>query len=77
MCMNDAAALYQAGEGKWGTDEAAFNRIFATRSPAELALINQYYKQNTGKGLLSAINNEFSGDTKDLLDTIVRSNVDP
>ena len=77
MCMNDAAALYQAGEGKWGTDEATFNRIFATRSPAELALINQYYKQNTGKGLLGAINNEFSGDTKDLLDTIVRSNVDP
>ena len=76
-CMNDAAALYQAGEGKWGTDEATFNRIFATRSPAELALINQYYKQNAGKGLLGAINSEFSGDTKDLLDTIVRSNVDP
>ena len=76
-CMNDAAALYQAGEGKWGTDEATFIRIFSTRSPAELALINQYYKQNTGKGLLGAIDSEFSGDTKDLLDTIIRSNVDP
>ncbi len=77
LCAADAAALYQAGEGKWGTDEATFNRIFATRSPAELALINQYYKQQTGKGLLGAINSEFSGDTKDLLDTIVRANVDP
>jgi hypothetical protein len=76
-CAADAAALYQAGEGKWGTDEATFTRIFATRSPAEFALINQYYKQHTGKGLLGAINSEFSGDTKDLLDTIVRSNVDP
>ena len=76
-CMNDAAALYQAGEGKWGTDEATFTRIFATRSPAELALINQYYKQHTGKGLLGAIDSEFSGDTKDLLNNIVRSNVDP
>jgi hypothetical protein len=76
-CMNDAAALYQAGEGKWATDEATFNRIFATRSPTELALINQYYKQQTGKGLLGAINSEFSGDTKELLGTIVRSNVDP
>ena len=76
-CQQDAAALYQAGEGKWGTDEDTFIRIFSTRSPAELALINQYYKQNTGKGLLGAIDAEFSGDTKDLLDTIVRSNVYP
>jgi hypothetical protein len=76
-CMADAAALYQAGEGKWGTDEATFYRVFANRSPAELAVINQYYKQNSNKGLLGAINSEFSGDTKDLLDTIVRSNVDP
>ena len=76
-CMNDAAALYQAGEGKWGTDEATFNRVFATRSPADLALINQYYKQHSGKGLLGAIDSEFSGDTKELLDTIVRANVDP
>ena len=76
-CQQDAAALYQAGEGKLGTDEATYGRIFTTRSPAELALINQYYKQNTGKGLLTAIDSEFSGDTKDLLNTIVRSNIYP
>ena len=76
-CQQDAAALYQAGEGKWGTDENTFIRIFSTRSPAELALINQYYKQSAGKGLLGAIDAEFSGDTKSLLDTIVRSNVYP
>ena len=75
-CHNDAAALYQAGEGKRGTDEDTFIRIFATRSPAELALINQYYKAHTGKGLLGAINAEFSGDEKNLLDTIVRAQVD-
>ena len=76
-CQQDAAALYQAGEGKWGTDEDTFVRIFSTRSPAELALINQYYKQNAGKGLLGAIDAEFSGDEKSLLDTIVRANVYP
>ena len=76
-CQQDAAALYQAGEGKWGTDEATFTRIFSTRSPDELALINQYYKQNTGKGLLGAIDAEFSGDEKDLLNTVVRANVYP
>ena len=76
-CQNEANALFQAGEGKWGTDEQTFNRIFATRSPAELAVINQHYKQQAGKGLLGAIDSEYSGDNKDLLDTIVRSNVDP
>ena len=76
-CQQDAAALYQAGEGKMGTDEATYNRIFTTRSSAELALINQYYKQHTGKGLLGAIDSEFSGDTKDLLNTVVRSNIYP
>ena len=34
-------------------------------------------QQNTGKGLLTAIDSEFSGDTKDLLNTIVRANVYP
>ena len=76
-CQVDAAALYNAGEGRWGTDEATFTRIFATRSPADLVLINQYYRAQTGKGLLGAIDSEFSGDTKELLDTIVRAQVDP
>ena len=75
-CIEDASTLYKAGEGKWGTDEDTFTRIFATRSPTELAIINKYYKQQTGKGLLGAINSEFSGNTKELLNTIVRSNVD-
>ena len=76
-CIADASSLYKACEGKLGTDEDTFTNIFATRSPTELAIINQYYKQQSGKGLLGAINSEFSGDTKELLNTIVRSNVDP
>ena len=76
-CAMDASSLYKAGEGKFGTDEDTFTRIFATRSPTELAIINNYYKQQTGKGLLRAINSEFSGDAKELLNTIIRSNVDP
>ena len=36
-CQQDSATLYQVGEGKWGTDEATFTRIFSTRSPDELA----------------------------------------
>ena len=75
-CQQDANVLYQAGEGKWGTDEDTFIRVFATRSSAELMLINQYYKAKTGKGLLSAIDSEFSGDMKELLNTVIRAQVD-
>ena len=59
------------------TNEVLFNRVFAIRIPPELALIIQYYKQHPGKGLLGVVNNEFSWDTKELLDIIIRSNVDP
>ena len=77
-CANDAAYLFQAGEQKRGTDEETFTRIFTTSSPTEFALINHFYRQQTGKGLLGAIESEFefSGDTKELLETIVRAQVD-
>ena len=71
QCQADAQALYKAGEGRWGTDEATFIRIFANRSAAEIAAINQCYMQIKGKGLLHAIDKEFSGDIKKLLQTIV------
>ena len=77
MCQNDAQALYQAGEGRWGTDEATFIRLFATRSAAELAMIDNCYSRLRGKGLLKAIEKEFSGDIRKLLETIVEGLLDP
>ena len=76
-CQADAQALYKAGEGRWGTDEATFIRIFANRSPAEMAMINDFYTKLRGKGLLKAIDKEFSGDIKKLLQTIVGGLLDP
>ena len=72
MCQADAQALYSAGEGRWGTDESTFIRIFANRSPAEILMINDCYTRLRGKGLLHAIEKEFSGDIRKLLETIVR-----
>jgi len=77
MCQSDAQALYSAGEGRWGTDESTFIRIFASRSAAEMALINDCYTRLRGKGLLKAIDNEFSGDIKKLLETVVGGLLDP
>ena len=75
-CQEDANALYKAGAGRWGTDEATFIRIFANRSAAEIACINQCYLKMRGKGILYAIDKEFSGDVKKLLQTIVGALLD-
>ena len=50
-CQNDVQSLYSAGEGRWGTDEATFIRIFAQRSASEMALICQLYQNIRGKGI--------------------------
>ena len=77
MCQADAQALYKAGEGRWGTDEPTFIKIFAKRSAAELSMINDCYLKLRGKGLLKAIDKEFSGDMKKLLQTVVGGLLDP
>ena len=77
MCQADAQALYSAGEGRWGTDEPTFIRIFAKRSAAEIMMINDCYTKLRGKGLLKAIDKEFSGDIKKLLQTVVGGLLDP
>ena len=77
-CANDASDLYKLGEKKRENDEETFIRIFTKSSPTEITIINHFYKQQTGKGLLGAIDSEFdfSFETKSLLDTIVRAQVD-
>ena len=77
MMSNDAQALYRAGAGRWGTDEAMFNKIFALRSAAEIRMIFQYYEQQSGKNLLKAVDSEFSGDIKTLLYTVVQGLLNP
>ena len=72
MCQADAQALYRAGEGGWGTDESTFIKIFANRSAAEIMMINDCYSRLRGKGLLHAIEKEFSGDIRKLLETVVQ-----
>ena len=77
QCQSDAQALYQAGEGRWGTDEATFVRIFTQRSAAELDMISSCYQQLRGNTLHNAIDKEFSGNTKNLLHTILEGLQDP
>jgi hypothetical protein len=59
----DVEALYKAGAGKIGTDEAAFINIISTASPAHLEAVYYAYAQKYGKALDTVIRDEMGGDT--------------
>ena len=76
-CTNKVEQLYKAGEKRWGTDEKVFYDILTRASPAEIKMINKIYTQKYNHGLLKAIDNEFSGDLKKLLKTMVHVSLNP
>jgi len=73
----DAKKLHDAGEGKWGTDEAVFNQIFALRSFEQLRLTWLFYRKLTGSLILDVIEKELSGKLKFAFLTIARYIKDP
>ncbi|XP_041642640.1 annexin A3a isoform X2 [Cheilinus undulatus] len=68
----DAKALYDAGEKKWGTDEAKFVEILCTRSIPQLRQTLVEFKNISGKTLQQSIEGEMSGDIKELLVAVVK-----
>jgi hypothetical protein len=76
-CNKIASELYKAGEGKLGTDEEVFNKVFALSSPPELFSINNYYVQYSSKTLKEAVEKEYSGNIKNALITILESTISP
>jgi len=58
----DAQNLYKAGEKKWGTDEASFNLVMASRNRAQLCATFEAYRQISNKDITKSLQNEFSGD---------------
>lgn len=77
LVEQDVKDLYNAGEGKWGTDEEVFNRIFALRNSYHLREMNQLYMKQRGKSLMDVVESEFSGDVKVLLKTILHAHINP
>jgi hypothetical protein len=64
----DAQLLYDKGEGRLGTDDSTFIRIFTSRSVAQLRVIDKFYRETKKKhSLQQAISSETSGDFKDIL----------
>jgi len=77
LAKEDANDLYDAGQGKWGTDEGTFNRIFAGRSFPQLRATMKAYKKKTGEDMDEVIDKEMGGDLKDAFLTLVRYIKDP
>ena len=76
-CTNKVEQLYKAGEKRLGTDEKVFYDILTRASPEEIKLMNEIYNQKYKHGLLKAIEEEFSGDLKKLLKTMIYVSLDP
>ncbi|KAF3822745.1 hypothetical protein GH733_008119 [Mirounga leonina] len=58
LAGQDAKDLYDAGEGRWGTDELAFNEVLAKRSHKQLRATFQAYQILIDKDIEEAIEAE-------------------
>ena len=76
-CQKLAQELVDAGEKKWGTDSAVFNKIFTGCSSAEIACIAREYHKIQGHTILDGIEKEFSGNTKKALKSIIYALISP
>ena len=52
-----------------------FTKIFATRSPFEIVVITQIYRQITGVDLYTSLQKEFSGNVEKLLKAIFYASI--
>jgi annexin A7/11 len=59
------------GEGKWGTDEEVFNKVFSHSSQGQLKLVFQEYKNvSGGRCIEEALRSELDGEMLEGIMTI-------
>jgi len=73
LAQQEAQELYDAGVGKFGTDESEFIRILASRSFSQLRATFEAYGRIAGKDIVDSIKSETSGTFEDALVAIVES----
>lgn len=63
--LEDAEALYKAGQGKWGTDEETFFKLIILAPPKYLKMVNDVYSDKYGYTIAKAMEEELSGSARD------------
>ncbi|EDS31340.1 annexin x [Culex quinquefasciatus] len=71
LAVEQATALFEAGEGQLGTDEKTFYSILAHASFDQLELVFEEYKKLSGRTIEQALKDELSGELYDALSAIV------
>uniref|UniRef100_A0A8C3BSF6 Annexin n=1 Tax=Cairina moschata TaxID=8855 RepID=A0A8C3BSF6_CAIMO len=72
LVEQDAKDLLEAGELKWGTDEAQFIYILGRRSKQHLRMVFNEYLKISGKPIERSIKGELSGDFEKLMLAVVK-----
>ena len=76
-CIQIADELYQAGEGKFGTNESVFIKYFTTLSKEELITVGKEYHKKYKKNIVKVVESETDGDLKKLFKAILYGLVSP
>jgi annexin A7/11 len=71
-----AQRIYDIGEGKWGTGENEFVKIFTSHTVDQMSEVMVSYQNNQGNSLELAVTNEFSGNIKIALLALLTNKVD-
>lgn len=64
LVAKECDELFDAGEGRWGTDESTFIQIFLRSSNKHFLAVFDAFIKKTGHDLAATIKKEFSGDAK-------------